>query len=73
LDPGIGGTLLQLGYVLFYGLVGALAFLGKPLAFLFRKKKPAEGEEEDGKASEDKEAAEPPDSAEKKNELQDPS
>lgn len=38
-DPGVGGMLLQLGYVVFYGLLGALAFLGRPFMMLFGKKK----------------------------------
>ena len=60
-DPGIGGMLLQLGYVLFYGLIGCLAFLGKPFAFLFGKKKTEEDEEEsDEEEHDDQESSKEP-------------
>lgn len=57
LDPGAVGMLSQLFYVALYGLLGALAFLGKPLAFLRKKKEPKEDQEETPEET-DKEKAE---------------
>ena len=58
-DPGVGGMLLQLGYVVFYGLLGALAFLGRPFMMLLGKKKKKDDDsspDEDG--SQEKETGE---------------
>lgn len=56
-DPGVMGILMQIGYVIFYGLVGAFAFLGKPFQFLRRKSKPEE-EKPDNQEKKDSTAGE---------------
>lgn len=54
-DPGVTGSIFQLGYVMFYAFVGMLAFFFRPIKMFFQtvsaklglSKKPAETTEEE--------------------------